>query len=122
MAASVFPALFVLSGLVGATEAAPVPEPELAEAQLRTINHRFVGSTVDVSGDLMEALTHDDFLLTESDGSWHGRAEFVARMRRQAPLPAAASEGMQVRLLGPVALVHGVFTVPGGRGRRVQVR
>lgn len=106
------PALFVLSGLVsGAARAAPVPvpAPEIAEAQLRAINHRFVSATVDVSGDLMERLTHEDFVLTESDGSWHDRAEFVARMRRQAPRPEAASVGMQVRLFGPVALVHGVF-------------
>ena len=122
MAASTLPALFVLSGLVGATQAAPVPEPELAEAQLRAINHRFVGATVDVSGDLMEALTHDDFLLTESDGSWRGRAEFVARMRRQPPLQATASEGTLVRLLGPVALVHGVFTATDGADGRARVR
>lgn len=117
------PALFVLSGLVsGTVAAAPVPAQEIAEAQLRAINHRFVGATVDIHGDLMEALTHEDFLLTESDGSWHGRAEFVARMRRQAPLPNAASEGMQVRLFGPVALVHGVFAAPDADGRVVRVR
>ncbi|MBL8342546.1 MAG: nuclear transport factor 2 family protein [Rubrivivax sp.] len=104
------PALFVISGLVsGVVQAAPVPAPEIAEAQLRAINHRFVSATVDVSGDLMEMLTHEDFVLTESDGSWRDRAEFVARMRRQAPLPDAASAGMQVRLFGTVALVHGVF-------------
>jgi ketosteroid isomerase-like protein len=106
------PALYVVSGLVsGAAQAAPVPVPvpEIAEAQLRAINHRFVSATVDVSGDLMERLTHEDFVLTESDGSWRNRAEFVARMRRQAPLPDAASVGMQVRLFGNVALVHGVF-------------
>lgn len=122
MAVSRLPALFVLSGLVGVTQAAPVPEPELAEAQLRAINHRFVGATVDVSGDLMEALTHDDFLLTESDGSWRGRAEFVLRMRRQPALPATASEGMLVRLFGPVALVHGVFTAADDAGRPARVR
>ncbi|MBI5721492.1 MAG: nuclear transport factor 2 family protein [Burkholderiales bacterium] len=115
------PALFVLSGLVSvAAQAAPVPAPEIAEAQLRAINHRFVSATVDVSGDLMEMLTHEDFVLTESDGSWRDRAEFVARMRRQAPLPNAASVGMQVRLFGPVALVHGVFLAasPGGDAAR----
>jgi ketosteroid isomerase-like protein len=122
MAVSTLPALFVLSGLVGATQAAPVPEPELAEAQLRALNHRFVGATVDISGDLMEALTHEDFLLTESDGSWRGRADFVAHMRRQAPLPAASGDGMLVRLFGPVALVHGVFNAPSAAGKPVRVR
>jgi hypothetical protein len=122
MAASTLPALFVLSGLVGAAQAAPIPEPELAEAQLRALNHRFVSATVDVSGDLMEALTHDDFLLTDSDGAWRGRAEFVARMRRAPPLPNASSEGTLVRLLGPVALVHGVFTALDGAGGHTRVR
>jgi len=106
------PALYVLSGLVsGAAQAAPVPvpAPEIAEAQLRAMNHRFVSATVDASGDLMERLTHEDFVLTESDGSWHDRAEFVARVRRQVPRPDAASVGMQVRLFGSVALVQGVF-------------
>jgi ketosteroid isomerase-like protein len=122
MALSALPALFVLSGLVGMTHAASVPEPELAEAQLRAVNHRFIGATVDVNGDLMEALTHEDFLLTEADGSWRGRDEFIARTRRQAPLPAAASQGMQVRLFGPVALVHGVFTAHDAAGRPARVR
>ncbi|MCW5659095.1 MAG: nuclear transport factor 2 family protein [Burkholderiaceae bacterium] len=122
MAVSALPALFVLSGLVGATQAAPVPEPELAEAQLRALNHRFVSATVDVSGDLMEALTHQDFLLTDSDGSWRRRAEFVLHTRRQPPLPHASHQGAIVRLLGPVALVHGVFTVPDRAGRPARVR
>ena len=124
MAIARFPALFVLSGLVGAaTQAAPVPGPDIAEAQLRAINHRFVSSTIDVSGDLMEALTHEDFLLTESDGSWRERTEFVARMRRQAPLPNASSEGMLVRLFGSVALVHGVFVVaPDDAGQPLRMR
>lgn len=108
------PALFVLSGLVsGGAQAAPVPAPEVAEAQLRAINHRFVSATVDTSGDLMERLTHEDFVLTESDGSWHDRAEFVARVRRQVPRPDAAQVGTQVRLFGNLALVHGVFLSAG---------
>jgi ketosteroid isomerase-like protein len=114
-----FPALFVRSVLVGAAAhaacAAPVPAPDIAEAQLRAINHRFVSATVDVIGDLMETLTHDDFVLTESDGSWRDRTEFVARMRKQAPLPNAADEGMDVRLFGPVAVVHGVVQDPAGQ-------
>jgi ketosteroid isomerase-like protein len=112
---SALPALFVLSGLVGGTaQAAAVPEHEMAEAQLRAINHRFVSATVDVTGDLMETLTHQDFLWTDSDGSWRGRAEFVAHMRRQPPLQASSNEGMHVRLFGPVALVHGHFAAPDG--------
>lgn len=123
MSVSSLPALFVLSGLVAsAAHAAPVPPHEIAEAQLRAINHRFVSATVDVSGDLMETLTHEDFLLTDSDGSWRGRAEFVAHMRRQPPLDNAAGEDMRVRLFGPVALVHGVFAVTDKAGRVAKLR
>jgi ketosteroid isomerase-like protein len=121
MALSSLPALFVLSGLVG-DAAQPVPAHDVADAQLRAINHRFLGATVDVTGDLMEALTHEDFLLTDTDGAWRGRSEFVAHMRRQPALPAASSEGMHVRLFGPVALVHGVFAAPDDAGRLVRVR
>lgn len=121
MALSSLSALFVLSSLVGGV-AQPVPAHDVAEAQLRAINHRFTSATVDIHGDLMEALTHEDFLLTDSDGSWHGRAEFVAHMRRQPPLPAASNEGMQVRLFGAVAVVHGMFAALDGAGRLARVR
>ena len=123
MPVSSLPALFVLSGLVAsAAHAAAAPPHEIAEAQLRAINHRFVSSTVDVSGDLMEILTHEDFLLTDSDGSWRGRAEFVSHMRRQPPLDNAAGEDMRVRLFGPVALVHGVFAVTDKAGQVAKLR
>ncbi|MCE9658756.1 MAG: nuclear transport factor 2 family protein [Burkholderiales bacterium] len=121
MALSTLSALLVLSSLAGGS-AQPVPAHDVAEAQLRALNHRFTSATVDVDGDLMESLTHEDFLLTDSDGSWRGRAEFVAHMRRQPPLPAAANEGMQVRLFGPVAVVHGLFAAADVAGRLSRVR
>ncbi len=89
---------------------------------MRAINHRFVSATVDVTGDLMETLTHEDFLMTQGDGSWRDRAEFVAHMRRQPPLDNAAGEDMRVRLFGPVALVHGVFVVTDKAGKAAKLR
>src|SRR5262245_7235019 len=113
MPAPSLPALFVLSGLVAsAAHAAPVPPLEVAEAQLRAINHRFVSAGVDASGDLIEALTHADFLLTQADGAWLPRERFVAQVRQRPPRLAARSEDLRVRLFGPVALVHGVFAAP----------
>jgi len=112
---STLPALFVLSGLVsGAAHAVPAPPHEVAEVQLRAINHRFVDARVDPSGALIEALTHEDFLLTRSDGAWQARAEFIAQVRRQPPLDGAAVEDLRVRLYGPVALVHGVLSARHG--------
>ena len=46
MSLSSLTAAFVVSGLAGGT-AQPVPALEIAEAQLRAINHRFVSATVD---------------------------------------------------------------------------
>jgi ketosteroid isomerase-like protein len=113
MPAPSLPALFVLSGLVaGAAQAAPVPPPETAEAQLRAINHRFIHAGVDAGGHLIEALTHADFLLTQADGAWLSRADFVAQVRQRPPLPGTAATDQRVRLFGPVAVVHGLFVVP----------
>jgi ketosteroid isomerase-like protein len=109
-ASPLIPPLFVILGLAGVTaDAAPVPPLDLAEVQLRAINHRFVNSVVDANGALMDVLTHADFLLTERDGAWVGRAEFLAKMRQQSPLDGASYEDMRVRLFGPVAVVHAVF-------------
>ncbi|HEY6512416.1 MAG TPA: nuclear transport factor 2 family protein [Burkholderiaceae bacterium] len=113
-ASPALPGLFVLSGLVASTaQAAPVPSPDTAESQLRAINHRFLHAGIDASGDLIEALTHADFLCTQADGTWLPRERFVAQVRRQPPLPGARSEDLRVRLFGRVALVHGVVAVRG---------
>lgn len=121
MTLSTLSTLFVLTGLVGGAPQ-PVPAADVAVAQLRANNHRFIGATVDVHGDLMEQLTHQDFLLTDQDGRWRSRDEFVTHMRRQPPLPTASNEVTQVRLFGPVAIVHGVFTAPDAAGRSAPVR
>ena len=111
---SPIPALFVLSGLVdSAAPASPVPPLELAEVQLRAVNHRFVNLDIDPDGHLLDALTGEDLLLTDDDGTWHDRAAFLAQQRRRAPQPGALVEDMRVRLYGPVALVHAVFAAAG---------
>jgi ketosteroid isomerase-like protein len=120
---SVVAPLFVFAGLVGGTgRAAPVPPPELAEAQLRAINHRFVESIVSAHGEFMGALTGEDFLQIASDGSWHGRADFVAQMRTPAPLDGATYDDVRVRLFGPVAVLHAVFEALHRDGKVAKVR
>jgi ketosteroid isomerase-like protein len=122
MSAPSLPALFVLSGLVALpAQAAPVPSHDLAEAQLRALNHRFVHAGLDTSGDLIETLTHDDFLLTRADGVWLPRADFVKGMRDQ-PLPGARSTDLRVRLFGPVALVHALLESPRPDGSAGSLR
>jgi len=102
--------LFVLAALVGDdSHAAPPPPQEVAEAQLRAINHRFVGAYVAEDADFMEALTDPDFLLIGRDGSWVDRAAFIADLRQPSSLDGASYDDVDVRLFGPVAVVHGVF-------------
>ncbi len=115
--------LIVVAGLVGGTvQAAPVPPPALAEAQLRVINHRFVDAHVVADIDFMKTLTSEDFRLTGGDGSWHDRADYLASMRQLAPLDGASYEDVRVRLFGPVAVVHGVFGALPKEGKAARVR
>ena len=120
---SVIAPLFVFAGLVGGeANAAPVPAPELAEAQLRAINHRFVESFVAAYGEFMDVLTGEDFLQMASDGARQSRAEFVAQMKKPAPLDGATYDDVRVRLFGPVALLHAVFEGLHRDGTVVKVR
>jgi hypothetical protein len=70
----------------------------------------------------IEALTADDFVETATDGSWLGRAEFVARMRSPQPLDGATYDDVRVRLFGSVALVHGLFEALHRDGKVARVR
>jgi uncharacterized protein (TIGR02246 family) len=115
--------LFVFAGLVaGQAGAAPVPPPELAEAQLRAINHRLVESLLAPNGEFMDVLTSDDFIETATDGSWLGRADFLAHMRTPAPLDGATYDDVRVRLFGPVALLHAVVEALHRDGKVARVR
>ena len=102
--------------------AAPVPAPELAEAQIRAINHQFVGAFVDSDHDFMAGLIHDDFVRTASDGSWQDRSAFLATFREPARLSGASYDEVQVRLYGSVAVTHAVFDALTRDGRARKVR
>jgi len=114
---------FVLVGLVGtAALAAPVPAPQIAEAQLREVNERFVEAFVADDAAYIETLTDEDFLYTGRDGDWLGRAEVLERMRNPQPLPGASVEDVRVRLFGSAAVVHAVFSVVVQDGTPVRIR
>jgi ketosteroid isomerase-like protein len=92
-----------------AAQTAPVPPIDLAQMQLRAINHRFVNAFATPDPAFMDALTAQDFLLTSSAGDWLTREQHLQTMRER-PLPRQVSyDNVQVRLFGDVALVHGVF-------------
>jgi ketosteroid isomerase-like protein len=108
-----------MASIAGAT---PVPTAAVAEAQLRAINHRFVNAFLVEDGDFMNALTAEDFLLTDHVGSWIGRDEYLGLMRQPMPFEGASYRDAEVRLFGPVALLHGVFegVLPAGKLSRVR--
>lgn len=77
--------------------------------QLRAINHRLADAYRRSDPDYLARLTSHDFLFTDSDGFWLEREAFLARLRGRAPFAAVAYDDVQVRLLGDVAIVHGVL-------------
>ena len=110
----------VLAGLLmlsaNATNASAPPDPAAAEAQLRAINHRFVNAFAVEDAQFMEELTDDDFVLTESNGKWLDRAEFLESMRHVKPGLRVSYDDVQVRMLGSIALIHGLFQGVGEKG------
>jgi uncharacterized protein (TIGR02246 family) len=102
--------LVALAGVAAIpAEAAPVPPRDVAEVQLRALNHRVVDAIATAKGALLEALTGSDFLHTGSDGVWRTRAEFLAQVPRPAAWDGASYRDLRVRLYGPVAVLHGVI-------------
>lgn len=106
--------LFVMAA-AGAT-AAPVPSPELAEAQLRAVHQRALQAQwVRADAAFMETLTEAGSMHTGLDGHWNDRAAFLAGTR--PALQGAAVQELRVRLFGPVALLHAlVETLPAEGG------
>lgn len=82
----------------------------LAQAQLRALNHRFIHAGTNAGGERVQALTHADFVFTRGDGAWLSRADFVTHMQQRLAPDGAAVEPETVRIFGPLALVHGLFT------------
>jgi hypothetical protein len=114
--------IVLMAAGVAETASVPAPATVLAQAQLRVINHRFVSGFMRADGDFMEALTDSDFLLTDASGQWLGRADHLKSMREPSGLDGVSYRGVEVRLFGPTALVHGVFeaTAPGSKVIRVR--
>jgi ketosteroid isomerase-like protein len=119
---SAIPMFALLAASAAESASVPTPATALAEVQLRTINHRFVSGFMRAEGDFMEALTHSDFLLTDTSGQWLGRADHLKSMREPSSLDGVSYRDVEVRLYGPTALVSGVFeaTAPGGKVLRVR--
>ena len=116
------PGLFVVTGLVGAAQSVtPTPTPEVAQLQLRAVNHRFMHAGSDTGGGLIEALTHPDFVFTRGDGAWLSRADFIAQVLNRPAPDGTAVQDAPVRLFGPLAVLHGVYSSVASRVRYTDV-
>jgi ketosteroid isomerase-like protein len=112
----------MIAMLSSTVSADSVPANEMAEAQLRSINHRFVNAFITAGGSFIDELTDPDFLLTSINGEWIERADHLAAMRKPHELTGVSYRDVEVRLFGPVALVHGVFEgiLPSGKLTRLR--
>ncbi len=102
--------------------AAPPPPPDVAVAQLRALNHRFVDAFIDDGHDFMAELIDRDFVRTAGDGAWQGREEFLASFAEPSRMAGASYDQVQVRLFGPVAITQAVFEALMADGRAPRVR
>jgi ketosteroid isomerase-like protein len=119
-----FTHLFVFAALPmsAATQTALAPPADLAQVQLRAINHRFVNAFAAPDHAWMAALTAQDFLLTSAGGDWLTREQHLQIMRER-PLPRQVSyDNLQVRLFGDVALLHGVFEAVNASNTQQRMR
>lgn len=90
--------------------------------QLRAINHRLADAYRRSDPDYLARITSRDFLFTDSDGIWLEREVFLARLRGRAPFAGIAYDGVQVRLFGDVAIIHGVLHARTPAGDTAAVR
>lgn len=120
-AATMFPATLTLL-LAPAVHATAVPAPDIAEVQLRAINHRAINAFALPDRGFMDKLAATDFLLTDVSGNWLGRHRHPARLHAPWLRGDVSYDEVEVRLFGPIALVHGVFESfrEGNAARRVR--
>ena len=110
----------LLAPTVHAMAAAPVPA--VAEAQLRALNHQVINALAHPDRDSMDRVTANDFLLIDTSGNWLGRRRHLARLHTPKLRGDVYCDEVEVRLFGPVALVHGVLESRGEGGIPGRVR
>ena len=112
------------AGLSPAAAASAVAPPSPAEAalQLRAIDARVVATQRLRDPAWIETLLDRDFLLTDRNGNWLEREEFLARQREPALFAEVDRNQLQVRLFGEVAVLHGVLHGRTPSGERLQLR
>ena len=102
--------------------AAPVPPADVAELQLRTLNHRFVDAFLTGSAGFMHALAGDDFRMIGTDGTRLDRDRLLAAMAKPSGFDGASYDDVRVRLYGSVALIQGVFEATAAGRPPVRLR
>ncbi len=102
-------ATFLSLAFVTTLGVAPVPKTDVAQAQLRAINHRYVNAFAVGDSNFMDALMADDFLLLSATGAYVDRKQHLHQMLRASAPYGVSYDDVRVRLFGDVALVQGYF-------------
>lgn len=112
----------LLSVVATTASAAPVPAADVAEVQLRAINHRFVNAFFSSDLAFMEALTGPDFRMIGTSGARVDRAGHLAALAKPTGLTGVSYDDLRVRLFGSVALLHGVFEALDAQQKPLRLR
>lgn len=107
---------------VALAAAAPVPPIDLAEAQLRAINHRFVNAFAVGDRTFMARLVEQDFVRLDARGEWMDRAQHLDSVDASRLVGRVSYDAVDVRLFGDVAVVGAVFEAMGSDGRPRRAR
>jgi ketosteroid isomerase-like protein len=73
---------------------------------LERLNEAFIASVASSDVAWFEQHLAEDFLNTNSDGSFVDRKAFLAQIARPLPLSDFVCEDVLVRILGDVAIIH----------------
>ena len=73
---------------------------------LIALNRDYIASVQHGDVQRFNEILADDFLCSNPDGSLVNKAQFLAQTARPATISALATEDVQIRLLGDVAIMH----------------
>jgi len=73
---------------------------------LSKLNGDYIASVQRGDARRFEQILADDFLCSNPDGSLVDKAQFLAQTARPVTITGLIAEGVQIRLLGDVALIH----------------
>lgn len=93
------------------------------EQQLKDMENQWAKASMAGNGDSLAPMLSEDFVNLDSDGTMHGKAETLARMKN-AKWQTNEISDLQVEQHGDSAIVTGVWTGKGvdGAGKQIDTR